>query len=66
MARLYGLYSSDEERADHSTVDDVFGVFNRLTVGAWLLFGRAYVVAFADPSLPKLGSSGCSLSCSSW
>ena len=38
MAKVYGLYDRDEERADHSTVDDLVGVFHLVTVGAWLLF----------------------------
>jgi exopolysaccharide biosynthesis polyprenyl glycosylphosphotransferase len=54
LGRLYGLYSGDEVRTDHSTVDDFFGVFNMLTVGAWVFFSLAYVAEFADPSLPKL------------
>jgi exopolysaccharide biosynthesis polyprenyl glycosylphosphotransferase len=54
LGRLYGLYSGDEERTDHSTVDDFFGVFNMLTVGAWVFFALAYAAEFADPSLPKL------------
>jgi exopolysaccharide biosynthesis polyprenyl glycosylphosphotransferase len=43
MAKIYGLYDRDEERADHSTVDDFVGVFHLMTVGAWLLLigGRA-------------------------
>jgi exopolysaccharide biosynthesis polyprenyl glycosylphosphotransferase len=43
LAKLYGLYDHDEERAAHSTVDDVVGVFHLVTVGAWvlLLFGAA-------------------------
>ena len=32
-AKLYGLYDRDEERTDHSTVDDLTGVFHLLTVG---------------------------------
>jgi exopolysaccharide biosynthesis polyprenyl glycosylphosphotransferase len=55
LARLYGLYAGDEERANHSTVDDFYGVLNMLTVGAWLLFALAYVLDFANPSFPKLG-----------
>jgi len=55
LGRLYGLYAGDEERANHSTVDDFVGVFNMLTVGAWLLFAFAYVFDFANPSFPKLG-----------
>jgi exopolysaccharide biosynthesis polyprenyl glycosylphosphotransferase len=54
LGRLYGLYTSDEERTDHTSVDDFFGVFNMLTVGAWLFFALAYVLDFANPSFPKL------------
>lgn len=54
LGRVYNLYSSDEERTDHSTVDDFTGVFNMLTVGAWLFFALAYVLDFANPSFPKL------------
>ena len=43
VARLYGLYERDEEHADHSTVDELVGVFHMITVctaafgvGAWL------------------------------
>ena len=28
VAKLYGLYDHDEERTDHSTIDDVVGVFH--------------------------------------
>ena len=38
VAKLYGLYDRDEERTDHSTVDDFGGVFHMITVGAWVLF----------------------------
>lgn len=54
LGRVYNLYSSDEARTDHSSVDEFFGVFNMLTVGAWLFFAFAYVLDFADPSFPKL------------
>ena len=54
LARMYGLYSNDEQRADHSGVDDLFGVFNMLTVGAWLLFAVSWATGFANPSFPKL------------
>ncbi len=37
-ARLYGLYDSDEERTDHSTADDLLGVFHLVTVGSWVFF----------------------------
>src|SRR4029453_15090885 len=35
-ARLYGLYTSDEERNDHATVDDLVGIFHLVTIGAWI------------------------------
>jgi exopolysaccharide biosynthesis polyprenyl glycosylphosphotransferase len=38
MAKLYGLYERDEERTDHSTADDLVGVFHLVTVGAWLFY----------------------------
>jgi exopolysaccharide biosynthesis polyprenyl glycosylphosphotransferase len=54
MAKLYGLYARDEERADHSTADDVMGVFHLVTVGTWVLFAAAYFTKLAHPQLPKL------------
>ncbi len=40
-AKLYGLYDHDEERTDHSTLDDLVGVFHLVTVGTWLVFAAA-------------------------
>ena len=54
MAKLYGLYDRDEERTDHSTADDVTGVFHLVTVGTWLLFAGSYLTDFANPQLPKV------------
>jgi exopolysaccharide biosynthesis polyprenyl glycosylphosphotransferase len=54
VTKLYGLYDHDEERTDHSTADDVFGVFHMVTVGAWLFFSFAYLTKVAHPNLPKL------------
>ena len=39
-AKVYGLYDRDEERTDHSTIDDVVGVFHLVTVGSLLMFAR--------------------------
>ena len=36
LAKLYRLYDRDEERTDHSTSDDVSGVFHLVTVCTWL------------------------------
>jgi exopolysaccharide biosynthesis polyprenyl glycosylphosphotransferase len=54
VAKLYGLYEHDEERTDHSTVDDVAGVFHMITVGAWLFFAGAWLTGFAEPNIGKL------------
>ena len=54
VARLHGLYDRDEERTDHSTVDDVVGVFHLVTVGAWLFFAGTWLTGLAEPNLPKL------------
>ncbi len=54
MAKLYGLYDRDESRTDHSTTDDLFGVFHLVTVGAWLFFAGSWLIHVSQPGLPKL------------
>jgi exopolysaccharide biosynthesis polyprenyl glycosylphosphotransferase len=54
VAKLYELYDHDEERADHTTIDDLTGVFHLVTTGTWLLVVGAWITGFADPNLPKL------------
>jgi exopolysaccharide biosynthesis polyprenyl glycosylphosphotransferase len=54
MAKVYGLYDRDEERADHSTVDDLVGVFHLVTVGTWLLLLGGRLTGAAAPAFPKL------------
>ena len=55
LLRLEGLYDRDEERTDHSTVDDIVGVFRAVTIGVWLfaLFGVA--TNAVHPLLGRLG-----------
>jgi exopolysaccharide biosynthesis polyprenyl glycosylphosphotransferase len=55
LLRLEGLYDRDEERTDHSTVDDILGVFRGVTVGVWVfaLFGVA--TSLVHPVLSRLG-----------
>src|SRR6478609_6572331 len=50
-ASLYGLYEHDEERTDHSTTDDVVGVFHLVTVGVWILFAGAWLTGWTTPQL---------------
>lgn len=54
LGKLYGLYDRDEERADHSTADDIVGVFHLMTVGTWCLFAFAELTHLAHPTVPKL------------
>jgi exopolysaccharide biosynthesis polyprenyl glycosylphosphotransferase len=56
VARLYGLYSDDEMRNDHSTADDLVGVFHLVTVGSWLLFLVATFTDAANPSVERVVS----------
>jgi exopolysaccharide biosynthesis polyprenyl glycosylphosphotransferase len=56
FAKLFRLYDHDDERADHTTVDDFVGVFLLVTVGAWCVFVGALLTRMADPNLPKLAS----------
>jgi exopolysaccharide biosynthesis polyprenyl glycosylphosphotransferase len=56
LAKLHGLYEHDEERADHSTIDDVVGVFHLVTVGVWLFALGSLATGIADPKLPKLAT----------
>jgi exopolysaccharide biosynthesis polyprenyl glycosylphosphotransferase len=52
-AKLYGLYERDEENVDHSTVDEVVGVFHLVTLGAWLYFLATWVAGM-QPHAPRL------------
>ncbi|MGZ4367167.1 MAG: sugar transferase [Gaiellaceae bacterium] len=54
VTKLYGLYDRDEERTDHSSADDLVGVFHMVTVCAWLFFAFAHITKVAHPSPPKL------------
>ena len=48
-AKLKRLYEGDEERADHSTVDEFVAVFNLVTLGAWLFFVSLELVGVETP-----------------
>jgi exopolysaccharide biosynthesis polyprenyl glycosylphosphotransferase len=53
-AKLYGLYDHDEERTDRSTGEDLVGVFNMISVGAWAFVLGAAVTGLANSTLPKI------------
>jgi exopolysaccharide biosynthesis polyprenyl glycosylphosphotransferase len=52
-AKLFGLYDRDEERADHSTSDDLLRVFLLITVGVFLMTRLPALAGGADPDLTK-------------
>jgi exopolysaccharide biosynthesis polyprenyl glycosylphosphotransferase len=54
IARLYGLYSQDDRRTNHVTVDEVANVFNMVTVCTWLFFAVTWLSGVAHPAVPKL------------
>jgi exopolysaccharide biosynthesis polyprenyl glycosylphosphotransferase len=53
-AKLHGLYEHDEERTDHSTADDLSGVFHMVTAGMWLFIIWIWITRLAQPNVPKL------------
>jgi exopolysaccharide biosynthesis polyprenyl glycosylphosphotransferase len=54
LAKIYGLYDRDEQRTDHTTIDDVVGVFHFVTTGVWLSFLLRWVAAPGSPDIAKL------------
>lgn len=54
VAKLHGLYDRDEDRADHSTVDDVVSVLHLVTIGTWLLYAGAWITGLAEPELTRV------------
>jgi exopolysaccharide biosynthesis polyprenyl glycosylphosphotransferase len=59
VAKLYGLYDFDEERADHSTADDFSGIFHVVTLGAWVVFAGAYFIGSVSLTLPRMLTFWC-------
>jgi exopolysaccharide biosynthesis polyprenyl glycosylphosphotransferase len=55
-AKLYGLYDRDEERATHSTADEVVNVFHLVTVGVWAYYATSWIVGFSHPNQTKLAT----------
>jgi exopolysaccharide biosynthesis polyprenyl glycosylphosphotransferase len=55
-AKLYGLYDRDEERATHSTADEVMSVFHLITVGVLLYYATSWLIGLAGPNQAKLSA----------
>jgi exopolysaccharide biosynthesis polyprenyl glycosylphosphotransferase len=54
LARIHGLYDRDEERAGHSSVDDVFGVLQMISIGTWGFLALSELFRFPHPSPGRL------------
>jgi exopolysaccharide biosynthesis polyprenyl glycosylphosphotransferase len=54
LAKLHGLYEGDEERADHSTTDDVVGVLHLTTTGLWVIALPLWALGIAEPTFRRL------------
>jgi exopolysaccharide biosynthesis polyprenyl glycosylphosphotransferase len=55
LAKLHELYDRDEERTEHSTVDDFVGVLHIVTLGVWVLYLGSHLTGAADPEILKVG-----------
>ena len=53
-AKLHGLYERDQERADHSTTDDVVGIFHIVVIGVWLLLLASRLAGRTAPGIYAL------------
>jgi exopolysaccharide biosynthesis polyprenyl glycosylphosphotransferase len=54
VAQLQGMYRADHEHADHSTTDDIAGVFYLVTIGVWVLLVASRLVGREGPSIYAL------------
>ena len=54
LAKLHGLYEGDEERADHSTTEDIVGVLHLTTTGLWLIALPLWALGIAEPTFRRL------------
>jgi exopolysaccharide biosynthesis polyprenyl glycosylphosphotransferase len=54
IAEMHGLYHRDEQRPDHSTSDDIAGVFHLVTIGVWLLLVATRLLGHEGPGVLNL------------
>lgn len=54
VAKLSGLYDHDDERAAHTTADEVVGVFHVVTAGLWFVWLLSWLTGLISPSVPKV------------
>jgi exopolysaccharide biosynthesis polyprenyl glycosylphosphotransferase len=56
LIKLHGLYDRDDERANHTTVDDLVGVLQVVTLGTWLFLLGSWATDLAEPQPAKLAA----------
>lgn len=54
VAKLHGLYQRDHERTDHSTTDEVVGIFHLVTIGVWILLASSRLAGHTAPGIYPL------------
>ncbi len=54
MAKAHGLYDNDEERASHTTADEIAGVIRLITLTIWIFLAAGWATGLAKPSTQKL------------
>jgi exopolysaccharide biosynthesis polyprenyl glycosylphosphotransferase len=54
VGRLSGLYDQDEERTEHSTVDEFAGVLHLVTLGAWLVVAASWLIGAVNLNAPRM------------
>jgi exopolysaccharide biosynthesis polyprenyl glycosylphosphotransferase len=54
IARLYGLYSQDDRRTNHASIDEAADVFHMVTVSTWIFFALSWLTGATHPAVPKL------------
>jgi exopolysaccharide biosynthesis polyprenyl glycosylphosphotransferase len=54
LASVFDLYRYDGGRIGHSTADELFGVIQLVTLGAWLFFVTCWVSGISNPRPDKL------------
>ena len=60
IASVLGLYRRDQRRIQHRTTDDIAGIFQFVTIGAWLLLLASRIERSDAPSVLSLALS-CAL-----
>lgn len=53
-AHMLGLYDRDEERANHTTVDDLFGLLEVVSLGTWGVVVVTEILGLPHPHLARL------------